>query len=199
VAAPEPGAGECISIIGGKAMGLDITAASKIVLLEAGKDSDPSDEIWSEYQARGIETVRLYGADFPQRTDGLVDGIYRVDGEVFKFHAGSYSGYNWWRNELSKFAWGRYAYDENYRLGDKRRYTVTKADQERPFYCLINMSDAEGAIGPKTSAMLAYDFQQFRAKADELADCGDYGFTTKYHEWQQAFELAMDSGVVIFH
>ena len=61
---------------------------------------------------------------------------------------------------------------------------------------MINFSDCEGVIGPKTSAKLAKDFAEFQAQADAHPD--DW-FRDLYTTWRRAFELASDDGAVGFH
>lgn len=96
--------------------------------------------------------------------------------ECFEFRAGSYSGYNQWRDWLNDFA-GDTAFQE-----------------------LIDFADNEGVIGSELSAKLYNDFRTYHDKAQkysiELAN-GEWWFE-KYCEWEKAFELAKDSGAVDF-
>jgi len=77
-------------------MGLDIYAYSKIRFLK----SEFSNE---EMDADGV--VYAYLQSFlPERTDGLREGLYAVDGDEYSFDAGSYNGYGDWREALARFA-----------------------------------------------------------------------------------------------
>jgi hypothetical protein len=167
---------------GSKTMGLDITAASRASradITDEQYDADP--ELWKTHRNIYPEPA------FLARADGLSEGIYRIEGQRLDFRAGSYSGYNQWRDMLSRV------------MLDVPAETVwanPSAYQEAPFYPLINFSDAEGVIGPKTSAVLAHDFARF---ADKAATVPDDWWREKYALWRQAFELAADAGFVMFH
>lgn len=115
--------------------------------------------------------------------------------EYHGFRAGSYSGYNWWRKQLSVLA------------HDVEPEEIWDGELEdgAAFVELIDFPDNEGAIGPKTSAKLAADFavhaEAIENKAREtIEDAGelDY-FLESYGEWKTAFELAMHDGFVVFH
>jgi len=111
-------------------------------------------------------------------------------------HAGSYGGYNRWREQLAELA--------GYPAGDYEQYGRTYQShcvpcwngEAGPFSELINFSDCEGVIGASVSAKLAKDFADFQPKADAHEDDR---FRMKYAEWRQAFEMASDSGAVDFH
>lgn len=155
-------------------MGLDITAHRG--LTPVGKFDPDSDE---------EQEISLFdNTDFPGRMAGLdPNAIYEAKDSV-GFNAGSYSGYNIWRDQLAKIAGYPSA---SYVWKSKAKYT--------PFEELINFSDCEGTIGPIVAAKLAKDFADF----DETASLsGDY-FYAKYKEWRNAFEMAADNGAVEFH
>lgn len=70
------------------AMGLDISVFATATL-KPGAEED------------GDTLVRLYVDHRPQ-ADGMVDGVYEVEGGCcHAFQAGSYSGYNRWREGLA--------------------------------------------------------------------------------------------------
>ena len=115
--------------------------------------------------------------------------------ERTSFRAGSYSGYNWWREQLCRFA---------LEVDPGRVWEDPDAFSGKPFVELINFSDAEGAIGPRTAAKLARDFQHHAARRGEWAerhlanpDERTY-FVGSYADWQHGFELAAQDGVLIF-
>lgn len=96
--------------------------------------------------------------------------------DCYHFRAGSYSGYNWWRDKLNEFA-GNVAFQE-----------------------LIDFADNEGVIGSELSKKLYDDFQKYHEKAFEFSktlDDAEWWFD-KYHEWEKAFEMAKDGGAVEF-
>src|SRR5882757_10407870 len=110
--------------------------------------------------------------EFAERADGLEEGVYSFT-EAFNFQAGSYSGYNEWRNQLAQLAGWK---------DDNAAWQAT----EGPFWELINFADNEGTIGPKTAAKLAQDFSDFQAKADKHSD---HYWREKYDTWRKALEM----------
>ena len=66
-----------------------------------------------------------------------------------------------------------------------------------PFVELLNFSDCEGFIGPKTSAKLHADFLEWDKKAKNFDSQNSYFYET-YKEWTEAFKVASDGGCVIF-
>lgn len=107
------------------------------------------------------------------------------------FRAGSYSGYNAWREWLAKTIHGVTPQT----IWDNPDQYIGK-----PFYELIEFSDCEGTIGPKISAKLAEDFRNYFADIDSLDETDDVDcYKTKYRDWQKAFELAANTGAVCFH
>ena len=135
--------------------------------------------------------------EFVARTDGLAEGRYAASRSLH-FRAGSYSGYNRWRDELAKLAgykavWHKAPYDKT---GEESHAAGAWEAAEGPFWELINFSDCEGFIGPKTSAKLALDFAEFQPKADAVEDPW---FRDLYARWREAFEVASNGGAVDFH
>jgi hypothetical protein len=161
-------------------MGLDITWYRNLRPLP---DHPESDACWDEH-------VRLYdNSDFSGRFEGLVARCYEQpgDGQSNSFRAGSYSGYNRWRENLCRLALG--VLPETI-WGDPNRFIGL------PFYEIINFADNEGAIGPVVSAKLARDFAEFRDKAQR--DMHEWDFKV-YDNFQRAFEAAANDGAVQFH
>ncbi len=166
-------------------MGLDITAYENISRLDCtDDDGDPVDKVTGEY----IEDFcRVYvNPDFSDRADNLTDGFYPFS-DHSDFCAGSYGGYNRWRELLAELA--GYSPEHVWRSGHLH-------NKELPFRELVNFSDCEGTIGPVTSAKLAKDFAEYRDKAGE-SDVE--WFFDKYDEWQKAFQMAANNGAVCFH
>lgn len=117
-------------------------------------------------------------------------GWYRVSGEHLSFRAGSYSGYNAWRNWLAN----TFVATSAETIWDRR-----DEFREAPFFELIAFSDCEGTIGPKAAANLAADFAAGIRALDSLDRSGvDHFAVQLYFEWQAAFDLAADTGIVIF-
>lgn len=177
-------------------MGLDITAYRKITKLDAVFDSDgePIDPTTRE----PIEyAMRAYiNNDFPKQADKIEDRAIYDAADSFGFRAGSYGGYNHWRDQLAKLA--------GYPLGQHEQYGKVYDSycvecwngKTGPFSELINFSDCEGVIGPETAAKLAKDFAVFQDAADKT---DEHFFKENYNAWRKAFEMAADAGAVSFH
>lgn len=179
-------------------MGLDVTAYSKIQKMDAVFDHN-GQAIDPETQEALEDIVQFkVNYDFPTRADNIEDGcVYRYS-EFVRLHAGSYGGYNFWRNELAKMArYGAVAVDR-YNTGNiQMRYDQGAWDTDNgPFWELITFSDCEGVIGGTTCAKLAKDFAAYQSQADVHPD---EQFRSKYAEWRTAFDLAADGGAVDFH
>ena len=175
-------------------MGLDISYASKI-----------------NFESRSIsgegDNLYLYPNDsLLDQSEGIQSGEYTCEGIQGSFRAGSYSGYSNWRRTLSKMIgweiedlWLHVGtlVQRNENLND----VLNESDELKvdiPFVELLNFSDCEGFIGPKTSAKLYLDFLEWNEKA-KVSDPfkGGYFYET-YKEWTKAFEVASDGGCVIF-
>lgn len=103
--------------------------------------------------------------------------------ERFSFRAGSYSGYNYWRNQLAVFA------------GFESAESVWHGDLKGSFTEMINFSDCEGTLDAETCLKLYKDFCDNEGRAKEHPD--DY-FIEKYMEWKRAMEIASNNGQVDF-
>lgn len=165
-------------------MGLDITAYRKLTAVRPRPAGDETG-----YDEGLIWLPPQHAAQFKGREAGIrLDHWYRDAGpdNVFGFRAGSYSGYNRWREWLAALA------------GHGSPETVWRTpNAPGPFVELINFSDCEGTIGPVVAAKLAKDFAEWgeRAKAN---DAEGYNYI-QYCEWRKAFEMAADHGAVAFH
>lgn len=150
-------------------MGLDVTAYKNITWLEpVGSEDDDYD-------------LRIVAGDFAERAADIKDGYYSYN-DSHGFRAGSYGGYNEWRNELAILAGFESAKD-------------AWSKDSGPFWELINFSDCEGTLGTITCKKLLFDFKEFYAKAEKA---GGYFFDL-YKEWTQGMELAADNGCFCFH
>lgn len=162
-------------------MGLDISAFGKLRKLpksEAKKHREA--ECWQDHYTMCVLE------DFKEAADDIKDGeVYQYE-EEYGFRAGSYGGYNEWRNSLALLA------------GYARGAESAWAGEVGPFYELINFSDCEGTIGPVTSAKLAREFEQFTEAAKKKWGPKSWEFEV-FLEWRRAFELAAGDGAVCFH
>lgn len=168
-------------------MGLDITAYGKIQRIEPQP----------EYEDTPDDVARLYvNPDFPGRADDIEDGYYTY-GTSHDFAAGSYGGYNVWRNQLAELAgYPAVRHEAGYKPPEMSHAAAAWEVDAGPFWELIHFADNEGCIGTAVSAKLAKDFAEFQSKADAHPDGL---FWSRYAEWRRAFELAADGGAVDFH
>lgn len=173
-------------------------------------------EVWEKKRFNEGNNTYLYYLDpdqsyFGGHMKGLEAGWYEVprdDSGVNYFRAGSYSGYNNWRNDLALAAGYEGGADEVWSMGDR----LYEPDSP-PFLELINFSDAEGVIGPAISKKLYNDFVNYENKVKQEVDNWylkihpekEYGvddtkwFLSKYEDWKKAFESASNGGFVSFH
>lgn len=169
--------------------GLDVTAYSGLVIVE-------SPAVLSDGTYQGKDQITLDPGNFPDRFRGLEVGKVYQFTSSFDFRAGSYSGYNAWRNELAKLA----GYQASMSVRNKAvelRYdeTVWKLDHG-PFWELIDFSDAEGTIGPEVCRKIYRDFVQYRDQASRVSM--PY-FYESYVDWMKAFEMCANNGAIVFH
>ncbi|WP_099301884.1 hypothetical protein [Bacillus sp. Marseille-P3800] len=157
-------------------MGLDISAYKNLVKVNNPERDEYGELVnWSREWEPGA-SMEWSEKWFPGRGEGIdYKAVYTWDQE-FSFRAGSYFGYGFWREKLSKFA------------------------NDSDFHELINFADNEGVIGPIVSAKLADDFNkninQAMSYSKTFAD-GEY-WLNKYMNWKEAFEIASENGAINF-
>ena len=179
-------------------MGLDISAYSKLSQIECVFDAGGEPIHPQTHEPLDYDLLASVCTGFPGREGQIKDGaIYRAESSL-GFRAGSYSGYNQWRNELAKLAGFPAKPVDRYSTGDiQQRHDQGAWDADAgPFWELINFSDCEGVIGAEVAAKLAKDFADHQEKAD--AHAGKY-FQQSYNDWRKAFEMAANDGAVDFH
>jgi hypothetical protein len=157
-------------------MGLDITAYRGISPI-----SPPAQE---------GDLYFYVNTDFKDQADEIKPGHYSARGPEYRFRAGSYSGYNQWREFLAS-------------LVGTSDVNIWMNPAPGPFVELIAFSDCEGLIGPITSAKLAKDFRLHLQDAINRSAYFDPEypdwFISVYRDFMLAFELASDAGCVEFH
>lgn len=170
-------------------MGLDITFYERMtkVSVELDADGEPKEASgnWAWYD----EHTDVYiNPDFPTRADGMQGGWHKSEGGSEHLCIG-YGSYSQWHDDLAMAA-----------LGVPAMKVWEGAVTEGPFVELINFSDCEGTLGPRTCAKLAKDFDDWETKIKGMIDEGtrDY-FMKKYREFQVGLTLAADSGAACFH
>lgn len=169
-------------------MGLDITAHRQVQKVDKSTIALDEDGYPEDYDNYSIFYVVEHYADRAPEIES--DAVY-TSTETYGFRAGSYSGYNTWRNELAKMA----GYPEI-----KGRYDEGAWEEESgPFLDLINYSDCEGVIGTGVCKNLLADFLAFDAQAQtHNSPNGEY-FYEVYKEFTQGLTLAADNGLLHFH
>jgi len=165
-------------------MGLSITAHSKLGEFVAPEVSEEMED------EGGFIFLFVHKPESSNQSDGIKTGAYRVvdDCEKTRFRAGSYSGYNAWRNDLARIA--GYPAPSNGRH-DRGAWEANGG----PFWELINFSDCEGLVGPDTSAKLHNDFLTYGPASLRESEY----FHDTYRSFKQAFLLASKGGFVKFH
>lgn len=156
-------------------MGLDITAYKNLIKIENPQRDGDGELIDYDEAFEPGASAKWSESAFPGRAEGLdISCVYQYQ-DAFDFRAGSYSGYNRWRDQLEEFGQGR-------------------AFQE-----LINFADNEGVIGPVVSKKLACDFQALEPAARFYAEnINSEWFIEQYLNWKKAFEMASENGAVEF-
>lgn len=170
--------------------GLDVTAYEKLSIV-------PSPQFDSDGEPQGPNQVKLAPVEFAERFAGLSVGkVYHYE-SAFAFRAGSYSGYNYWRNELAKLAGNEQTPYRSFDGKIELRYDATVwKNKKGPFWELIYFSDAEGVIGPIVCKRVYKDFLQYQAAASTHPD--EY-FRTSYQDWMKAFSMCANDGAIVFH
>lgn len=159
-------------------MGLDITAYRKLEIVATPKNDEHGKWDNCEREWRPGESMEWSEKHFPGRGEGIDPHEVYTWKEQFSFHAGSYSGYGWWRSKLEEFK-GDVAFQE-----------------------LIDFADNEGVIGFVVSKKLAGDFAKHEESAVEFSKTlGENGksWLDLYSSWKVAFEMALDNGAIEFH
>ena len=134
---------------------------------------------------------------FPKQADNIEDrAIYEYETSGDDGWHGGYGRYSGWRNWLAKIAGYPEGTYEQYGKDWPSHCVECWNGKKGPFSELINFSDCEGVIGPKTSAKLAKDFARFDDKAK--ADGDEYQYAA-YCSFRKAFEEAANNGCVSFH
>ena len=151
-------------------MGLDITAYKNIKIIES---EEP------EYYFSNTGFPQSNMIDFENKE------IQINFDEEFDFRAGSYGGYNKFRNELCISA---------NNISDEELWA--SKDESLKFYWLINFTDCDGYIGTSYCDILYDEFCKYE---DEVKLKLNEYFHETYDNFKEAFRLGQESGLVSFH
>ena len=157
-------------------MGLDITAYKKLKEVENPQFDKNGELVDWENQWRPGASMEWSESVWIGRVEPLnPQSVYSWEKE-YGFRAGSYCGYNWWRDKLAEFA------------------------EDDAFEELIDFADNEGVIGSKVAKKLYDDFRNYHEEEFEFSKTlndGEWWFN-KYRDWETAFEMAKEDGAVRF-
>jgi len=145
------------------------------------------------YSRHGAERRRVLrefgvGGEFADRALDICGGVLYSYTERSAFRAGSYSGYNVWRNSLARVAGYSPLTDGRY---DEGAWAATGG----PFWEMINFTDCDGVLGTAVCKKLCADFVAWHDIAREQLSDGD---VLTYEQFKTTFELAADGGCVVF-
>ncbi|HET6250674.1 MAG TPA: hypothetical protein VFE47_23500 [Tepidisphaeraceae bacterium] len=128
----------------------------------------------------------------PVLLDGRPEGCYcskEGDLDCFDFDAGSYGGYNEFRDELSRLAIG---------IPANELWTNPEPHLESPFVELLLLRPEGNAIGPVTSAKLYRDFTRYAAAArKQWRRKSERWLLENYMDFRTAFRIAKNRGFVL--
>lgn len=179
-------------------MGLDISAYSKVKKIDCVFDADGEPIDSESKEPIDYDFMAYANSDFPDHHEGLEHkAVYSCD-YAHSFRAGSYSGYNAWRECLAKMAGYVAVSVERYGSTSLRHDYGAFNSTEGPFWHLINFSDCEGVIGSVISKKILADFIEHEKAAESVTDGPEGWFLNLYREWKKAFEMAADDGAVVF-
>jgi hypothetical protein len=158
-------------------MGLDITAYEHVTKVG---DRDDFDVDYRDEHG-GIQ-VYNYSEFLDRGTPFKNFDLLQTSGESFSFRAGSYGGYNDWRDQLAEFA--------------ALHHTDAFIEQ-------IWFADNEGTMAAPCCARLAEAYERFAGDAEKFAGGmspdDKAWFLRQYRNWTKAFRLAAVDGAVEFH
>lgn len=178
-------------------MGLDVSAYKNIKITEHSTDNEELYEMDDEYVNFSIDR------NFNNHGDLVSDFFYTFEDET-GMCAGSYSGYNNWRDTLAMIAGYEAKQYENYEGKPALSHCVECWDgMQGPFSELINFNDCDGTIATDICKKLAKDFADFQEKAEAYGSANKSlerkWFLDKYNDWREMFEFASENGAVVFH
>lgn len=186
-------------------MGLDITVFGPGELKLQRDSFKTTDEYYEALEAQDLENV-FVNPDFVQRADGMVSGGYEAP-RLMDFRAGSYSGHYQFRNSLTVYL-AKEADFPTY-LSKLPEEPINSLETSPPFFELIDMSDCEGVLGPKTCAKLAKDFEEHEVEFMTSPSAEDWYLRWPspsardkdlYKAWKDGLKLAADNGgFLTFH
>ncbi len=187
-------------------MGLDVTSYSRAIRIGDYPDHPDGldgladyDSVQRCYLLRGQKVASIYPAsldDFPHHAMPLTGGIYSFH-EQYHFRAGSYSGYNVFRDWISQQILGKTQDDVCHLIRDCNPATYP----DQGIVWLVYFSDCEGIIsGERCEPILAgLEKHKDRLFAATKSFANSVYYHEKVEDWIKALALAVDGGFVKFH
>ena len=161
-------------------MGLGIVAYSNLTPVTEDEAVQCNDEDLVPAQAHpDFERTTRGSAPYYRITDTTVTWTWR---------AGSYSGYNGFRNMLASLA--------GVSITDV--WKLPNLYWEVPFFELLNFSDCEGTVGTEAAKDLLVDFIQHRPQFVAMVASDDPYWISLYDNWIHGLTLASENGVLYF-
>ncbi|SOK58627.1 hypothetical protein [Yersinia phage fHe-Yen9-04] len=184
-------------------MGLDITAYQNIKIIDS-PDLDDNDEIiglsYDEYF--NVYNYTYFKEHFK---DLEVNGYYEFE-DSFNFRAGSYGGYNSWRNELAFIVCKLNNLSSTLPSDTKNLYSNIiwnlPENNNIPLYKFINFSDCEGIIGTEYCNIIYKELLSIETefKSHNYMFDDAYNHNNKlFDNWLLAFKMGSENGCVSFH
>jgi len=157
-------------------MGLDVTGYSEL------KKCNEDD----------CEEMYVSSGDWEQSNMKEFEGEIKCSVEdTYDFRAGSYGGYNRFRDELCKTI-NNVSAQSLWSLAETQKDVAI----DMPFFWLINFTDCDGYIGTSFCEILYNDFCNYEEVF--VAKCEDDSYIEKYLDFKEAFKLGKNNGLVIF-
>lgn len=174
-------------------MGLDIMYISKVKTSD--ELLDLGEELYEEFTFGVADEFKERCHSFPL-SNGTGKVYVTPGSERDCFRAGSYSGYNQFRNLICLAVHGISA-DE---------FWNTKHWDEEEFGALIDFSDCEGTICYSVAAELYRSFKNNRKRFNKYIESSEADidwedqlyFMEKYDDWTEATRVASNNGLLIF-
>jgi hypothetical protein len=176
-------------------MGLDIVAYSRLIKEPAPEAKEVMEKLLTPM---GEEVITVHESENNPWGFDLEPGAWLSTEETVEHHfrAGSYSGYNQFRNMLSNALLG---VPSDYVWEDEASF------EGKPGYEMVNFSDCQGVISWSIAEKLYNDLVGNRIKFVEYVG-SIYGadndetehLTYVYDNFITAFELAKNNGVVVY-
>ncbi len=180
-------------------MGLDVEAVSHLRYVRPIPSDTVLERLRAELAGEDKEMDDVYflihpnEASFRRQLVGTKSGLYQFTpaSRQHNFRVGPYSYYDWWREQLRRFALG---------VTPATVWKNPRRFKGKPFVQLIDFSDVGGRIGAQVASALAEDFRSYRGRAKRFADSLEDGddWLEVYGDFARGMRLAAQDGILEF-